>query len=131
MVITIDIIVESGAKPLIEGEKRECFDVFFSASPRTFLGFAEFVRKKYFEFSRLKLNISEERFEEVNDERDTLDMYHRLEHSGKQYLFVIKPCVNPIRRLEDYGDSLMLEIARGEITKPDFRKFIKYLNRQT
>ena len=121
-------IVEIGS--ITEGRARDSFAVFFSAPPRTLLEFAEFVRDEYLEFSRLKLNISEERFEEVTNERDTPDMYHRLEHSGEPYLFVIKPCVNPIRRLEDYGDSLLLEIARGKLKRPEFNRFINYLNRQ-
>ncbi|MBS3099095.1 hypothetical protein J4462_02695 [Candidatus Pacearchaeota archaeon] len=127
----LDDIEESLEKPEIGGEDRDCFSVFFSEPPKTLLEFAGFVRDRYYRFAESGLEISVEILDKEDDEDEIHFVYHSLDHSGKPILFVIRPEGFPNGNLSRYGVSLCLEIARGEIRKREFNRFIDYLNRQT
>ena len=119
-------IIESGIPAKLDEKNRDTFIIFFSNPPERLIDFANFVRDEYRNLRGIDLIISD-KLDDSEDlcEGDAPTQYYRLEHERIPHLYVIDGIGK-----RDGEERILLEIARGEITKPDFRKFIKYLNRQ-
>lgn len=108
-----------GCKPIIEERERDAVGVLFSQIPKQLIDFTQFIKDKYQDKTNITLTVSSQQL--VSDDCGT-ESYYRLEYQGVPHLYVI----DDIERVRGKMEP-MLEIARGEITRKDFNRFVKYV----